>query len=213
MHTFVMRAFTDDVGPGARSRLGVLYRVESVGTGAALLAQSLVEPDWSFVNPELLTGLRWGDAVATKSVDRLYAGIGVGDRLAFRLRANPTRKIDTRSGPGGQRRTGRRVELRSEQALIGWLRRKGREGGFEITEGSRGVPDVLVRREPKLTGVRPGPDGGTRLTFASVMFEGLLRVTDAARFRSTLASGVGPAKAYGFGLLSIAPPAAFQARR
>lgn len=207
MHAFVMRAFADDLGAGARSRLGVLYRVEPVRGGAVeVLVQSRVAPDWSFLDPKLLAEPVRGDAVATKSVGRLYAGIGVGDVLAFRLRANPTRKIDTRSGPAGERRTGQRVELRDEEALIEWLRRKGREGGFEIIEGSRGAPGLLVRREPKVTGLRPGGEGGTRLTFAPVVFEGVLQITDAARFQSTLASGVGPAKAYGFGLLSVAPP-------
>jgi CRISPR system Cascade subunit CasE len=36
----------------------------------------------------------------------------------------------------------------------------------------------------------------------------LLEITDAERFRAALAAGIGPAKAYGFGLLSVAPVAA-----
>ena len=44
----------------------------------------------------------------------------------------------------------------------------------------------------------------SRLTFASVLFDGELVVTDAELFRTALASGVGTSKAYGFGLLSIA---------
>jgi CRISPR system Cascade subunit CasE len=38
----------------------------------------------------------------------------------------------------------------------------------------------------------------------------VLRVTDAAQFRTTLASGIGSGKAYGFGLLSIAAPRALE---
>jgi CRISPR system Cascade subunit CasE len=45
----------------------------------------------------------------------------------------------------------------------------------------------------------------SQLTFVSVLFEGRLRVTDPGKFRATLERGVGSAKAYGFGLLSIAP--------
>jgi CRISPR system Cascade subunit CasE len=41
--------------------------------------------------------------------------------------------------------------------------------------------------------------------FGSVMFDGLLRVSDPDVFRLTLQKGVGSGKAYGFGLLSIAP--------
>lgn len=35
------------------------------------------------------------------------------------------------------------------------------------------------------------------------MFDGVLGVTDAEAFRVALREGVGPAKAFGFGLLSI----------
>ena len=57
---------------------------------------------------------------------------------------------------------------------------------------------------------RPAPESsaGHRLTFASVLFEGVLEVTDAERFRQALEQGIGSAKAYGFGLLSIAPASA-----
>ena len=43
------------------------------------------------------------------------------------------------------------------------------------------------------------------MTHLAVRFDGLLRVTDAGDFRETLICGIGPGKAYGFGLLSIAP--------
>jgi CRISPR system Cascade subunit CasE len=47
------------------------------------------------------------------------------------------------------------------------------------------------------------PNGGHRLR--SVLYDGMLEVTDETLFHETLAHGVGPDKAYGFGLLSIAP--------
>jgi CRISPR system Cascade subunit CasE len=36
-----------------------------------------------------------------------------------------------------------------------------------------------------------------------VRFDGVLRVTDAARLVEAVRSGIGPAKAFGFGLLSL----------
>jgi CRISPR system Cascade subunit CasE len=48
------------------------------------------------------------------------------------------------------------------------------------------------------------------MTFGSVLFEGVLQVTDPDGFRETLATGIGSGKAYGFGLLSIAPPRALE---
>jgi CRISPR system Cascade subunit CasE len=43
------------------------------------------------------------------------------------------------------------------------------------------------------------------MSFRSVRFEGHLTVTDETAFAETLSSGVGSGKAFGFGLLSIAP--------
>ncbi len=41
-------------------------------------------------------------------------------------------------------------------------------------------------------------------TFQGVLFEGSLQVVDAEAFRKALAHGIGPGKAFGFGLLSVA---------
>ncbi len=42
-----------------------------------------------------------------------------------------------------------------------------------------------------------------KLTFFSVIFDGILVVTDPETFIQTLINGIGPAKAYGFGLLML----------
>ena len=47
------------------------------------------------------------------------------------------------------------------------------------------------------------PAKGQRLR--SARFDGILEVTDPAAFAATIAAGIGPAKAFGFGLLSVAP--------
>jgi len=43
------------------------------------------------------------------------------------------------------------------------------------------------------------------MTFGAATFEGILEVTDAEKFRQSLKQGIGTGKAYGFGLLSVAP--------
>lgn len=221
LHRTVLSAFPDLATAGgqnaaARAALGVLHRVEAhPRTGqVVLLVQSRPEPDWS----RLVTGYllaNCGDAPnpACKPVAEQYGSLGQGRELVFRLRANPTRKVDTRSGPEGQRRNGRRVELRTEEQQMEWLRRKGADHGFRIiaVRVSADVPDVRATAEPKQVGYRASIDAGSeeagrrRLTFGAVVFDGRLRVEDAVRFRETLEQGIGSGKAYGFGLLSIAP--------
>jgi CRISPR-associated protein Cas6/Cse3/CasE subtype I-E len=55
---------------------------------------------------------------------------------------------------------------------------------------------------------RPDPQRGVvgLVTHVGVRFDGLLTVVDPVRFVQTLETGVGSAKGFGFGLLSIAPP-------
>lgn len=206
LHRTILSAFPDSTGGAARSRFGILFRVEQRRDASpALLVQSSENPDWSklpraylFAPPE------------SKEISAALEGFAAGAVLRFRLRANPTRKVETKTLADGIKRNGKRVELRTEQEQLSWLRRKGAEGGFEIVSvrTAAEVPDVRVSDEGKVGGFRnsiPSANGKRRLTFGSVLFEGRLRVTDPEKFRATLERGVGSAKAYGFGLLSTAP--------
>jgi CRISPR system Cascade subunit CasE len=217
LHRTLLRAFPafDTAAEGARAQSGVLYRVEPPGRAGTLvvLVQSQSEPDWGRLPLGYLLSLGPEQAnPAWKRVDGTYASLVAGTTLAFRLRANPTRKIDTRSGLDGQRRNGRRVELRQEAEQLAWLARKSEQAGFRLVavRADSQVPDVRTGVETKLVGRRPSSaaskGGDRRLTFGSVLFDGELCITDAERFRQALAAGIGPGKAFGFGLLSVARP-------
>jgi CRISPR system Cascade subunit CasE len=202
LHRTISSAFPGSAGAPVRAQFGILYRVEYPST---ILIQSYEQPDFA----RLAHGYLMGPA-ESKDVADAWDRIGNEAVLRFRLRANPTRKIDSKSGLDGIRRNGKRVELRTELEQLDWLRRKAAKGGFEIiaVRSAAQVPDVRVTGEGKIRGQRAWTSGSRekhRLTFASVLFEGKLRVEDRDRFRATLEHGVGSAKAYGFGLLSIAP--------
>lgn len=116
--------------------------------------------------------------------------------FAFSLLANPTKKI--RSNAAGERtQNGRRVPLTSREDLLDWLGRKAASGGFTIEP-------VRVHTVPR------GREffhkkGAAHGTHTAVEFRGQLIVTDPSRFRTTVATGIGSAKAFGFGLLVLAP--------
>ena len=192
MHTTVMTAFPS-VDANARQAFGVLYRLEK--DTPALLVQSKVAPNWGYL-PHGYVLLE----PAVKSVGDHYDQLTEGMVLRFRLKANPTKKIDTKTGPDGRRRNGRRVALFGEDEQIGWLERRAELGGFEL---------LNMASQPELYDVAIGQSHVERsrsgLAFGSVTFEGRLRITDRDRFRDTLISGIGSGKAYGFGLLSVAP--------
>lgn len=217
LHRTILRAFPTALSGAAHAReqFGILYRLDHDGRipdRLALLVQSRLAPDWSFLEPGYLldaTGVT--ENPATKPIDHLHALIHAGLVLRFRLRANPTRKIAATAENGEKRRNGMRVELRDQEKLLGWLARKGTQHGFDLwSTVSNGPANVRVVVEDKVTGKRAGEQTAaqvverTALTFGSVLFEGVLRVTDADAFRLALESGIGSGKAYGFGLLSLA---------
>ena len=207
MHRRVMSAFPQVDNPGdARTQLAVLHRldVDQRNGATVLLVQSGVKPDWGSLPPGYLTlhGTP-GDNPATKSIGQTLVTLRQGQILQFRLRANPTKKIDSKSGPDGRRRNGRRVDLRTEMQQIDWLCRRGEQGGFHILPVHPGSTVPAVRTsiaERHRTNGRSGI-----LTIATVLFEGALQIDDADEFRRTISEGVGPSKSFGCGLLSIAP--------
>lgn len=118
-------------------------------------------------------------------------------RYRFSLVANPTKKLMKPDESGRICTTGKRVALTQREDLIRWMQRKAQAGGFDIGEpGSlRTVP------QPRRYFTKKGAHG---VHFA-VEFQGILTITDAPLFRTAFTTGIGSAKAFGFGLLAIVP--------
>jgi CRISPR system Cascade subunit CasE len=215
LHRTLLSAFPQAQTEASRDEFGLLYRIDtSPRTGdVTAIVQSQIAPDWHELPDGYLLDAE--NNPACKAVDMAYEALRKGRQLVFRLRANPTRKIDTKTRPDGKKSNGKRVEIRSEENQIAWLQRKAELHGFRLlsVRVNPGVANLRVAPENKVFGWRgsngddQGSNGGAkrRLTFGAVLFEGLLEITDAERFKQTLADGIGSGKAYGFGLLSIAP--------
>lgn len=200
MHITVMKAFPQSYEGPARERWQVLYRADIArSTGrVTLLVQSGIQPRWEHL-PSGYAPTPTGDQ-PVKCLDDAYNSLERGLRLVFRLRANPTKRLPS---PAESRIPGKRVELRTQEERVAWLERKADAGGFSL---------VQTRAAPHVANVRIGPGDqhvGRRadadLAFGAVLFDGELEIVDETIFRQTLSKGIGPGKAYGFGLLSIAP--------
>jgi CRISPR system Cascade subunit CasE len=193
MHRSLMRAFPDDLKEGDER---VLFRLEPGRNGApALLVQSWTLPDWSWLAEPGARDYLWtNDELnpATKPFDLKLAASQV---LAFRLRANPTAR---RRLPDGTRK---RIGLCREEDQIDWLQRKGKQGGFQVIS-------VHTSRRETIKGSKG--QGKGQYTLLSVQFDGLLQVTDPDRLRETVRQGIGSAKGFGFGLLSLARPQGYE---
>lgn len=199
LHSTILKAFplkAPDSGD-AREQFGVLYRVDVDKQGAMhLYVQSHVAPDWQFLRPDYAAS-----APVFKPVRGLYERITSGTVLGFTLRANTTRKVGTTSKTqriqGVEKSNGRRVFLTRPEDQLEWLERKAQYCGFKVLAAN-------LRHEDSRGKQRTNKAELHSLRFLGVVFEGSLIVTDKALFLDALRQGIGPGKAYGFGLLSVA---------
>lgn len=191
-----------------RNQYNILHRLDiNPRLGKAfLLIQSEREPDWDFLPED------YADEIECKEVGQNYLAIENGMNLIFRFQANPTKRIGKsdpvakdKFKPSDQRKNRPRVELRTDEERTDWLVRQGERNGFQIgnLKIDPAVRNVISAKEGKIEFKKPGK--ANPLTFGSVVFEGVLMVTDAEKFREALINGIGQGKAYGFGLLSVAP--------
>jgi CRISPR system Cascade subunit CasE len=173
------------------ANVGFLYRIDPHSGGSVvILIQSALMPNWDFAfhNAETLLAAR-------PEATPFNPAFNVSQILRFRLTANSTKTLVTRNASDGSRRNGRRVPVGYD--LLGdWLTRRAECAGFAVEDGTLTVQPGFVYVK------RPRDDKGQRLF--SVRYEGQLRVVDPDGFRRTLFAGIGPAKAFGFGLLSVA---------
>ena len=105
----------------------------------------------------------------------------------FQLKANPTMRRNNDR---------RRLGIYTEPRLREWILRKAGENGFGIVDGT-----LVVGAPIDQSFVRNGRRG----KHTGVDFSGVLAVTDCDGFRHAFANGIGSAKAFGFGLLTLAP--------
>ena len=191
MHALLLSAFPAAASATPRQALGVLFRVEIDARSGVpvLLVQSAARPDWSILAALLPDGAR----PEVKETSRAYAAVAPGQTLRFRLRANPTRRVH--ADRQDDTLAGKRVNLRSEEEQRKWLASKLRDqAGCELLS-------CAIRDEPTQRGMRDGK----RLSHGAVVFDGVLRVDDPDALRAAVRAGIGAGKAYGFGLLSVAP--------
>jgi CRISPR system Cascade subunit CasE len=206
LHHRLMTTFpTVPEGVEPRQHHGVLYRVDLMSSGRIeVIVQAWTVPNWSALDPGYLAN--GGDGrplLDLKRVDALYDALSVGMRLRFRLVANPTRRVTTAAGQS------KRVEVRGKEAQLAWLQRQGEQCGFAVQVAyAASTPAVtVIGRSGKAIGWKKDDrqeERIHRITIKPVQFEGLLEIVDVAAFRHALEHGIGPARAYGCGLLSIA---------
>ncbi|WPC04508.1 type I-E CRISPR-associated protein Cas6/Cse3/CasE [Pseudomonas benzenivorans] len=178
MHRTLARAFVADA-QSAPARF--LWRLEAGANAWAtpvVLVQATTEADWS---PLLALANYLQRPVESKRLT-LEEWLEGGARYRFRLQANPT-----------VTRQGKRYGLVGEDEQLAWLGRQGERHGFSVEAALVTASDVLVSRK-----------GEGRISVQRVCFEGVLQAQSLDALSRALTAGIGPAKAFGCGLLSVA---------
>ena len=179
MHRNLMAGFDS-----ARAKGHILFRVFSHRDQMYLLVASDEKPDI----PTLATrGFHTGAALI-RDVTPLKQAFIPGRCFRFELLASPCKKVE------GEGKNSRRFFLDTVEARADWLRRKGAQGGFQILQvdeiGNR--VDICGRR------------CGVEIKNSGVIFSGFLRISDSEAFWQSYSAGIGPGKAYGMGMLTLA---------
>lgn len=132
---------------------------------------------------------RWRSAALDALADRLAPG----QRWRFRLTANPVAVLPANGTRG-------KVVPLTRAGHVPWLTGRAERLGFSLGDAER--PTVQVTRSEDLQFTK---GGGVRVTLRLSQFDGILEVTDPVALRGALFDGIGRAKAYGAGLMTLAP--------
>lgn len=172
----------------SREEIGLLYRIERPSMNELqpiqVLIQTQVSPRWQSLDPERLP-------VLTEEIKEFQLTPKPGEMFCFRLEGNPT----VRRNNGNYK--GKRVELRTVEEQEQWLVNKAAKHGFRLINLETNDLGKVVSQKI---------ENATRhtITHQAVLYQGTLLVTDTEIFVDSVANGIGAAKGFGFGLLSLA---------
>ncbi len=191
---------------------GFLFRIDpKPGTGrVVIIVQSATKPDWeyAFQNADHLLA-------ASPQVKSFHPRFEHHQQLMFRIFANPVRKVcrhsrDLAGNLFEERWYGKRVPVPTTD-LDTWLEHRAEPYCLDkkTSGGKRSLPGFRLQNIMQIQAgyvyVSKTQNQGDGRRIRSALYDGILLVTDADHFRNTLYRGIGPSKAFGFGLLSVAP--------
>ncbi|RGE19822.1 type I-E CRISPR-associated protein Cas6/Cse3/CasE [Leucobacter sp. wl10] len=220
LHAAVESAFPPvPLDPGSGSRL--LWRLDADGDERQLLILSSRTPSLEHLQEQ--AGWSAEQTWESRSYDQLLSRFARGQRYAFRLTANP---VHTVTDSSGRKKLLAHVSVKHQTR---WLTERADDLGVRfLTEGELfpGSGDPALDQTSAAAATHGGEAasevaaailvscretlhfrrGEQRVTLARARFDGLLEVTDVNRLRDALTRGIGRAKAYGCGLMTLAPP-------
>ena len=182
MHASVENCFTED-------NTRKLWRLDYFKNAYYVLILSANKPDLSVIKEQY--GFQEQVANDVMDYERVLDLLQNGQVWRFRLRANPVHSVKKGQNPEFSR--GKVYPHITVEQQKNWLLERSEKLGFSIKNFD------IVQRE-----VKKFKRQDKFVTLSMATYEGILEVEDVDAFRKTLTAGVGKAKAYGCGLLTLA---------
>ncbi|MCM2393029.1 type I-E CRISPR-associated protein Cas6/Cse3/CasE [Streptomyces albipurpureus] len=219
--------------PGAADSERTLWRLDADNPHRPqLFVLTRSKPDWTHIVEQAGWPDADGEHAAVRDYEPLLDQIATGREFAFRLTANPVQNTASPTKPTSSQRArldameddrrarGFRLAHRTAAAQLDWFLARTERWGFAVPDARTDTPvagladapppeepnsarDIRIIDRSRHTFTKGGR--GPRVTFHSATYEGRLRITDPALFTTRLLEGIGPSKAYGCGLLTLAP--------
>ncbi|WP_026162319.1 type I-E CRISPR-associated protein Cas6/Cse3/CasE [Corynebacterium ulceribovis] len=193
LHAAVRYSFPDDIDQTGQRILWRLDKREHdhilyiVGPEKPTATHIVDEAGWE-VRPQ-----------QTADYNRFLSQLRKGQKWNFALTANPTKTLNR-----GREQRGKVVAHLSAAEQIKWLHRKAEAMGVSFQEIENSTAQVVERKTLEFSKYRPDGTKGARVHLVTVRYEGTLEVVNVDELRTTLTGGVGRAKGYGCGLLTLA---------
>lgn len=192
--------------PRDSSSSRMLWRLDEVGPSLTLYIAGPERLDLTHLVEQ--AGWPTTEGWETREYGPFLARLTTGQRWHFRLTANPVRQLS--QADGRSRFQGARTPHHAEE----WLVKRQESLGFSLAENglpavedpTRSGRDVVVsglgtwRFDKRDSGFSRRP-----ITIMAATYEGTLVVDDAERLRASLTTGIGRARGYGCGLMTLAP--------
>lgn len=196
MHAAVESAFPPHTSNGRR-----LWRIDGEGENTKLLLLSEEPPSLEHVQEQA----GWQTSSwETRPYEPLLTRLRRGQQYGFRLVANP---VHTVTLPSGEKK---RVAHVSARHQLQWLAERAEHIGVEFLppkpepDGAdhEGIESAVKLSSRETLRFRRGEQ---QVTLARAQFDGTLEVANVDALRQALVQGIGRAKAYGCGLMTLTP--------
>lgn len=179
-----------------------------------LLVSTQSKPDWTHIIEQYGWPGADGEHATIRDYTPLLNRLDARQEYAFRVTVNPVQNVPPADGGDdtGKRRS-RRTGHRTAGHQWKWFLSRTQGWGFTVphaavttadtTEDDPAEPpaDMRITHRQRLAFDKKGRS----VVLTIVTFQGRLRITDRDTFTHHLLGGFGPAKAYGCGLLTLAP--------